>query len=519
MDMERGEDGEILNISCPLITETSRHEGSVLVVVISTSVVVMGSLNFGFGVGFSSPSESGIIEELGLSIAQYSVFGSLLTVGAMIGALMSGYIADYLGFESVFIVLSSWMAYHSFVKGCYTIGYCKVDGWIWSWAYFLYSACIHSRNISHKLERRTYNNKPGPNQIQHYFKAIRDSNLCITISQLFVTIGTLTVYLLGMLLNWRIVALIGIIPSIILAMGLFLIPESPRWLAKVGRDKDFKEALQALRGKQYDVTHEATEIMVYVEELESLPKARISDLFQRSHAPAVIVGVGLMVLQQLGGINGIIFYASAIFKAAGYSSGQMASVGIAILQVPMTAVGALLMDKSGRRPLLMIAAGGMSVSCFVVGLSFYILGHSHQSALKLLGSRLALIGLLAYIGTFSLGMGGIPWIIMSEIFPINMKGIAGSLVSLTAWLGGLVVTVTFNFLLSWSATASFFIFCGVCAFTVVFVAKLVPETKGRTLEEIQSSFKGVCSIQVIPCANCWSHAMHQYGFSMFHDLF
>jgi SP family facilitated glucose transporter-like MFS transporter 8 len=154
----------------------------------------------------------------------------------------------------------------------------------------------------------------------------------------------------------------------------------------------------------------------------------------------------------------------------------------------MTAVGASLMDKSGRRPLLMIAAGGMGISCFIVGLSFYIQGHFDESSLLQLARILSLIGLLGYISTFSIGMGGIPWVIMSEIFPLNMKRIAGSLVSLTAWLGSWIVTLTFNYLFSWSDAACFFIFCVVCAFTVLFVVKLVPETKGRTLEEIQSSF-------------------------------
>lgn len=153
----------------------------------------------------------------------------------------------------------------------------------------------------------------------------------------------------------------------------------------------------------------------------------------------------------------------------------------------MTAIGASLMDKSGRRPLLMIAAGGMCISCFIVGLSFYIQGHFDGSSLLLLAKILSLIGLLGYIATFSMGMGGIPWVIMSEIFPLNMKRIAGSLVSLTAWFGSWIVTLTFSSLFSWSSTASFFIFCIVCAFTVLFVVKLVPETKGRTLEEIQSS--------------------------------
>ncbi|XP_023522110.1 sugar transporter ERD6-like 5 [Cucurbita pepo subsp. pepo] len=100
---------------------------------------------------------------------------------------------------------------------------------------------------------------------------------------------------------------------------------------------------------------------------------------------------------------------------------------------------------------------------------------------------LALFGVLAFSGSFSLGMGAIPWVIMSEIFPINMKGLAGSLVTLVSWVGSWIVSYSFNFLLNWSSTGIFFIFSTVCGFTVLFVAKFVPETKGRTLEEIQAA--------------------------------
>lgn len=481
LDMERsGEESELEsnNIEAALlqgITEgkerrpESCHSGSILVVLISTSVVVLGSVGFGFSVGFSSPTESGIIEDLGLTLSQYSTFGSLLTIGAMMGATMSGYIADYLGRKGALRVASVFC-----IAGWLSIAFAKnplpldIGRLLTGYGVGLtsYTVPVYIAEISPKSLR----------------------GVLTTTNQLFITTGILIVYLLGMLVKWRILAIAGVIFPILLLTGLFLIPESPRWLAKVGREKDFEVALQALRGKECDVSWEATEIKECIKELESLPRTRILDLFQRKYARAVIVGVGLMLLQQFCGINAIIFYASSIFKAAGFSSGHTASVIVAIVQVLMTAVGASLTDKSGRRPLLMIAAGGMSISCFIIGLSFYLQGHFDESSLTMLARILSLVGLLGYIATFSIGMGGIPWVIMSEIFPLNMKRIAGSLVSFTAWLGSWIVTLSFNSLFSWSDTACFFLFCIICAFTVLFVVKLVPETKGRTLEEIQSSF-------------------------------
>jgi SP family facilitated glucose transporter-like MFS transporter 8 len=481
IDLEIGELSEQADISQPFLPAEEKTEskksfsersngGSIATVVLSTFVVVLGSLEFGYSVGFSSPVQSAMMEDLGLTMSQYSTFGSLLTIGAMVGAILSGRIADFLGRKGALRVSSA-----SYVIGWLIISLLK-DAWLLD---------IGRLFIGYGVGLTSYT-------VPVYIAEITPKNLrggLTTTNQLSITIGILIAYLLGMLVRWRLLAIIGIIPCFLLVLGLFFIPESPMWLAKVGHDKEFEEALQALRGKDCDVSVEAAEIREYVEELGNLPRAKILDLFRPKYMHSVIVGVGLMVFQQLGGINAVMFYASEIFKDAGIASDHAASVAVAALQVPMTAFGALLMDKSGRRPLLMVSAGGMSLGCFLVGLSFYIQGHENDTHLAALVTILALGGLLGYIATFSLGMGGIPWIIMSEIFPINMKGIAGSLVTLVAWFGSWVITVTFNYLLAWSAAGSFFIFAGISASAVVFVAYLLPETKGQTLEEIQSSFE------------------------------
>ncbi|KAH9303689.1 hypothetical protein KI387_008093 [Taxus chinensis] len=446
------------------------NDGSVATVLLSTFIVVLGSLEFGYSVGYSSPAQSAMIEDLGLTVSQYSTFGSLLTIGAMIGAITSGRIADCMGRKGALRVASA----------SYIIG----------WLVIIFSKVALSLDIGRLIAG--YGVGVTSYTVPVYIAEITPKNLrgaLTNTNQLSITSGILVVYLLGMLVSWRLLAILGLVPCALLLMGLFFIPESPRWLAKVGREKEFEVALQALRGKECDVSAEAAEIKEYVEELESLPKGRLLDLFQRKYAYHMIVGVGLMVFQQASGINAVMFYASTIFKACGFNSDNAASVSVAALQVPMTALGVLLMDKTGRRPLLMVSGGGVAIGCFMVGSSFYMQEHESFAHLRVLTSLLALSGLLVYIAMFSLGTGGIPWIIMSEIFPINMKGVAGSLVTLVAWFGSWVVTITFNSLLSWSASGSFFIFGAAGTCSVLFVAKLVPETKGKTLEEIQTSFQ------------------------------
>ncbi|RVW53388.1 Sugar transporter ERD6-like 5 [Vitis vinifera] len=434
------------------------------VLVLSTLIAVCGSYVFGTAVGYSSPAESGIMDELGLSLAEYSLFGSILTIGAMLGAIVSGRIADLIGrrgamgFSEVFCIMG-WLA----------VVFSK-DAW---WLDF------GRLSIGCGMGLLSY-------VVPVYIAEITPKNLrggFTTVHQLMICCGSSITFLLGTLVNWRILALIGTIPCLIQIVGLPFIPESPRWLARSGRWQDCEDALQRLRGEGAIISQEAAEIKDYSETLQRLSEATILDLFQWTYARSLIVGVGLMVLQQFGGVNAIVFYASAIFVSAGFS-GRVGSIAMVAVQIPMTTLGTILMDKSGRRPLLLASAAGTCLGCFFVGISFLLQG---LQGWKELGPIFALLGVLIYDGAFSLGMGGIPWVIMSEIFPINMKGSAGSLVTLVSWFGSWIISYAFNFLMKWSSAGTFFIFSSICGITVLFVAKLVPETKGRTLEEIQAS--------------------------------
>lgn len=434
------------------------------VVVISTLVAVFGSYVVGAVIGYSSPAESGIMGDLGLSVAEYSLFGSLMTLGAMLGALMSGSVADFIGrrgaigLSEIFCVMG-WLAI-LFAKGALLLDIGRVlmgcgVGLI------CYTVPVYIAEITPK-------NLRGGFASAHQF---------------MITLGLALTYFIGTAITWRALAVIGTIPCVVQLLGLIFVPESPRWLEKVGRGKECDAALQRLRGKNADISQEAAEIREYTETLEQLSKARVIDVFQRKYAHSLILAVGLVALEQFGGATAIAFYASSIFEEAGFST-KVGTIAVAAVQIPMTVLGAILVDRSGRRPVLLVAAVGTSLGCFIAGLSYLL---EDFNTWKEFAPILVLVGILIYNAAFGLGMGGIPWLIMSEIFPINMKGAAGSLVSLVNWSSSLIVSYAFNFSMEWSSTGTFFIFFGVGAFTVLFVAKLLPETKGRTLEEIQAA--------------------------------
>ncbi|ESR46458.1 hypothetical protein CICLE_v10003224mg, partial [Citrus x clementina] len=397
-------------------------------------------------VGYSSPAEAGIMEDLGLSIAAYSVFGSIMTIGGMLGAILSGKIADIFGRRNVM-----WLAELICTLGWLAIAFAKDALWLDSGRLLIgFGAGIISYVIP------IYVAEISPKDFRGVFTAFH---------QLMNTFGCSLAYFFGNVIPWRVLALIGVIPCVLQLIGLFFIPESPRWLVKIGNEKEFETTLQNLRGKGADISQEAAEIRDHIEISQKHSEARLLNLFQRRYANSLIIGVGLMLLQQFGGASAMAYYTSSIFEKAG-ASGSIGSRGIAIIQIPAVITSVLLMDKAGRKPLLMISACGMAFGCFLIGLSFYLKGCSAFN---------------------SIGLAGIPFVIMSEIFPINVKASAGSLVILICWSCSWIVTYTFNFMMQWSSAGTFFIFSGIGFFTVLFVAKIVPETKGRTLEEIQDS--------------------------------
>ncbi|KAL4570262.1 hypothetical protein LXL04_025914 [Taraxacum kok-saghyz] len=473
-DVEKADKKGTEHLAEPFIADNKKNvhrskepdqNASIVMVLLSTAVAVCGSLEFGTCVGYTAPTQAALSIDLNLSVAEYALFGSIVTISAMIGAVTSGGIADTYGrkgamaLSSVFCI-AGWLAIYlamgavSLDLGRFFTGF--------GIGIFSYVVPIYIAEISPKELRGSLT----------------------TLNQLMIVTGSSISFLVGTVVTWRNLALVGVVPPVLMITGLLFIPESPRWLAKVGREAEFKSSLRQLRGAKANISAEAEEIHETIVSLQRLPQAGLMDLFDSRYVKSVIIGVGLMVCQQWGGINGIGFYASQIFETAGFSSGKSGTIAYALIQIPVTIVGMILLDISGRRILLLVSSTGCCLGVFLTGTAFYFMG---QAMFPGWSPLLAASGVLVFIGAFSMGMGAVPWLIMSEIFPLHIKGVAGSLVVLVNWLGAWVVSYSFNFLINWSPAGTFWLFSGCGILTIIFVVKMVPETKGKSLEEIQAS--------------------------------
>ncbi|KAL1811797.1 hypothetical protein ACET3Z_021862 [Daucus carota] len=411
----------------------------------STLVAGFACVTFGCATGYSSAAEAGIVADMGLSTAQYSLFGSIMTFGSMFSATACGKLADLLGRKRAMLLMDIF-----FILGWSAIIFAETVFWLHFGRFLL---GIGTGIFTHLSP--VYVAEIAPKNLRGGFA----SSL-----QMMTGFGVSLTFFIGNVIAWRTLAVIGALPCLPLLFGLFFIPESPRWLAKYGQEKQLEDTLRHIRGENVDVTDEATEIRDSIETLHQLSRSRYLEMFERKYAHSLIVVIGTLVLVPLAGSMAIVFYASSVFKVAG-SSISFGTTVIAVIQIPVCALAILLLDRSGRRSLLIVSLTGSCLGSFLAGLAFIL-----------------------QINYSAFGMGAaIPWVIMAEILPLNIRGSAGSLATFTNLFISWIINYVFNFLLEWSPSGTFFILASFSGLAILFVAMVVPETKGKTLEEIEAS--------------------------------
>jgi sugar porter (SP) family MFS transporter len=312
----------------------------------------------------------------------------------------------------------------------------------------------------------------------------------VSLFQLAITLGIVLAYFVDYILapseRWRLMFGVAVVPALIFAAGMYFLPESPRWLVKSGRRQAALAVLSRIRGSD-DVEGELREIETTLAVAEE--RGRMLDLLEPSVRPALIVGMGLAIFQQVTGINTVIYYAPIIIQSAGIPSASgaiLATLGIGVVNVIMTVVSMWLLDRMGRRPLLLTGVAGMAITLGVLGLVFRQTQPNETSA------TLAVVSMMVYVAAFAISLGPIFWLLISEIYPLKIRSSTEGLSAAFNWGSNLLVSLTFLTLVQQLGASRTFWLYGVFAVGAwVFSYYRVPETRRRTLEEIEMFWRAV----------------------------
>eukprot|EP00258_Populus_trichocarpa_P039855 XP_024455874.1 plastidic glucose transporter 4 [Populus trichocarpa] len=304
-----------------------------------------------------------------------------------------------------------------------------------------------------------------------------------SINQLFICIGILLALVAGLPLAgnpiwWRTMFGISAVPAVLLALGMAFSPESPRWLFQQGKFSEAEKSIKTLNGKER-VADVMTDLTVGSQG-SAEPEAGWFDLFSSRYWKVVSVGVALFFFQQMAGINAVVYYSTAVFRSAGIASDVAASALVGASNVFGTTIASSLMDRQGRKSLLITSFFGMAASMLLLSLSFT------WKALAPYSGTLAVLGTVCYVLSFSLGAGPVPALLLPEIFASRIRAKAVALSLGMHWAANFVIGLYFlSFVNRFGISSVYLGFSGICLSAVVYIAANVVETKGRSLEEIE----------------------------------
>lgn len=313
-----------------------------------------------------------------------------------------------------------------------------------------------------------------------------------SLMQLFIVIGLLFSYSLGPYLSVQLFNIILLVPPVaFLVIFLFFIPESPYYLIQADNVDSAEESLMKLRVKsKYDVQKELETMKGLVQEAQQ-NKGNFFDIFKsRGLTMALFLSVSLVTLQQFSGINIILFYTQDIFTDAGVSlAPEICTIIVGIVQVGASGATPMLVERKGKRFLLLVSALGMGLSQGVLAYFFYLKDDKHSDVSAI--GWVPIASLIAYMIAYCLGFGPLPWAVMGELFPGNIKSVASTATASGCWVLGFLLTNYFGIVAELiGKSGSFGIFSVCCFGAILFTYKLLPETTGKSLQEIQDILNG-----------------------------
>ncbi|GGA53885.1 MFS transporter [Edaphobacter acidisoli] len=431
----------------------------------------LGGFLYGFDMGIIAAALIYVRESFALSTRMEEWVVSSVLVGAMAGALAGGYIADHAGRR--FTLLLGGLI---FVLGS-LLAFAAPNVWILIGSRVLLGLAIGFTSVTAPV----YVSELAPPETRGMLIGLYQFALTVGIA-----VADLTGYLLASHHAWRSMFGLGAVPALVFLTLLLTLPESPRWLFSQGRTAEARAVFASF-------TDEAgTELLI--EDIRIALEAKIekrwSALWSRPVRLSLLIAVGFTILQQVTGINTIIYYGPRIFTMAGITSNEnaiFATLLVASTNVVATVIALVLVDRVGRKPLLYWGVGGMTLSLFLLAYSFHA-----PTAFGARPGAIALLCLMLYIICFAFSMGPIAWILASEVFPLQIRGRGMAAATLGSGASNFLVSITFLTLITTAGSSlTFLLYAAFCIVTLLFVRFIVPETKGRALESISSQRSAV----------------------------
>ncbi|XP_047503455.1 facilitated trehalose transporter Tret1-2 homolog isoform X3 [Pieris napi] len=477
VEQAEGNNGRMaeVGVSQAVLVEPHSDTGRKLPQYIAALSATLGALAAGSMLGWSSPVILKITQDnstdynFSVSESQGDWVSSLINLGAAAVCFPIGLIMDILGRKKTMLFLTL-----PFTLGWLLITFASNVGMLMTGRFITGIAggafCVTAPAYTSEIAQDSIRGTLG------------------SFFQLMVTVGILFAYAVGSYTSVFVFNILCTLIPIVFAVTFFFMPESPNFLVVKGRHDEARDSLIRLRGRNYDVDSELTSLQTKAEESKNNPISFGSAITKKTALKAVMICYALMLFQQLSGINAVIFNTSKIFKSAGAAiEPAIATIIIGVIQVVATFASSVVVDKLGRRILLLFSALVMCICSTALGVYFFLQDtHGSDSSIVTALSWLPLVSLSLFIIAFSIGFGPIPWMMAGELCLIDIKAFVSSTAGTLNWLLSFTVTSTFNSLNNSIGSGQvFWLFAGIMVVGFIFIFFIIPETKGKSVDEIQ----------------------------------
>ena len=430
--------------------------------ILVTFAAALGGLLFGFDTAVISGAVPFIKTYFDLDDIALGWAVSSLLAGCIVGVIASGKPADVLGRRKTLLVASLLFLISAIGSA--------LSNHLYVFVVFRFIGGIAVGTAS----------MLSPMYISEISPAAKRGSL-VSLNQLAIVIGILAAFFSNYILvsvgdnNWRWMLAVMGVPALFFFVTLLFIPESPRWLVQKGRKAEAYSILERING-----TEPATVEMKAVEQsIAKEEKGSYKEVFSKKMSPLIRMGIVVAVFSQVTGINSIMYYAPMIFAKTGIGIGDslMQTIAVGGVNLIFTFVAIKYIDKFGRKPLLIAGCTGMAISLFVLAVAFYL----HE-----FGGFLILAFILVYIASFAASLGPITWVFIAEIYPNRLRSEAMSVAVVFLWAAVFLVSLTFPYMLNaLGGGTAFLVFGSMCVVYLVFLITKIPETKGKSLEELE----------------------------------